>query len=209
MHRIDSADSPLSPAEWYARYQSAFHDGPAPMSISTYAEGRFIDVNNSFLRMIGFAREDLIGQTSYELRFWYDHADRRALLRKLEANDGLLRFEPLPLRTKQGERLWTDVSAQATEIGGMPCLLIIYDEHSVRHQRQSARRPSRNAKTPTTTRPQHPANQVADAELREALLEAVAVIERTRHSFKSKQLADLRHRLQRVLKKPPAFRTPG
>lgn len=197
----DSPTAATAPPRWYARYQLAFHNSPAPMSISTYADGRFIDVNRSFLRMIGFDREDLVGRTSRELRFWYDHADRQVLLRKLEANDGLVRFESLPLRTIDGRRLWTDVSAQTTEIDGMPCLLIIYDEHNLRerkwraHRETPARRPSAHRHS----------DHVTDGELREAVSDAVRVIEQTRHSFKSKRLAELRRRLEGVLKKPITF----
>jgi PAS domain S-box-containing protein len=176
------------------------------MSISTYADGRFIDVNTSFLRMIGFSREELIGRTSQELRFWYDHADRQELLRQLEASDGMLRFEAFPLRTKQGEQLWTEVCAQATEMDGMPCLLIIYNEHRLRRQKQ---RDVNKMPGPPPLRGRRRPKQrerVDQAELQSAIAEAVSVIERTRHAFKSKELAELRRRLQGVLKKVPDFR---
>ncbi len=190
---------------WHTRYHLAFHDAPAPMSISTYADGRFIDVNTSFLRMIGFSRDELIGRTSQELRFWYDHAHRQELLRGLEASNGLLQFEAYPLRTKQGEQLWTDVCAQATEMDGIPCLLIIYNEHRLRQQKQ--RDVNKVPGPPPLCGRRRPKQRerVNQAELQSAIAEAVSVIERTRHAFKSKELAELRRRLQGVLKKVPDF----
>jgi PAS domain S-box-containing protein len=193
------------PLDWYARYQLAFHNGPAPMSISTYADGRFIDVNKSFLRMIGFDREDLVGRTSRELRFWYDHSDRQRLLDQLEASGGLVRFESLPLRSKDGRRLWTEVSAQATEIDSLPCLLIIYDEHRLRDRKWSGHQVAHSLSAPKPAAARRPSGEIADAELRDAVSDAVRVIEQTRHSFKSKQLAELRRRLEGVLRKSMEF----
>jgi PAS domain-containing protein len=52
------------------RFSKAFHRNPQPMSITTVAEGRYLDVNDSFLVMSGYSREEVIGRTSLELRVW-------------------------------------------------------------------------------------------------------------------------------------------
>jgi hypothetical protein len=41
--------------------------------------------------------------------------------------------------------------------------------------------------------------------VRHALLDAVATLERTRHAFKSRELADLRMRLEQLLKDLSAY----
>src|SRR4028118_375498 len=52
------------------RFSKAFRVNPAATTITTLAEGRYIDVNDSFLRLSGFHREEVIGKTSIELGIW-------------------------------------------------------------------------------------------------------------------------------------------
>src|SRR5262249_8795866 len=59
------------------RYIKAFHASPAAICITTLKEGRFIDVNQSFCKLSGYDREELIGNTSTALRLWANPEDRR------------------------------------------------------------------------------------------------------------------------------------
>ncbi len=62
---VPEAASPIQ--GWFAKM---FQASPLPIAITTADEGRFIDVNDSFLRTVGYDRENLIGRTSVELGFW-------------------------------------------------------------------------------------------------------------------------------------------
>ena len=59
------------------RFAKAFRANPQPMSLTTLAAGRYIDVNESFLAMSGYTRDEVIGHTSLELRVW-ETPDARA-----------------------------------------------------------------------------------------------------------------------------------
>lgn len=50
----------LSPGTLFYR---VFHDNPVGMVITTVAEGRYVEVNDAFLRLVGYSREELAGQT--------------------------------------------------------------------------------------------------------------------------------------------------
>src|SRR6185295_12880652 len=52
------------------RFEKAFRANPAAMSMSTLPEGRVLDVNDRFLAMTGWKREEVLGRTLDELRFW-------------------------------------------------------------------------------------------------------------------------------------------
>jgi PAS domain S-box-containing protein len=57
-------------------YLKAFHSSPAAICISTLREGRFVEVNESFCKLAGYSREELMGITSSELKMWA-HPDER------------------------------------------------------------------------------------------------------------------------------------
>ena len=52
------------------RFSSAFRLNPAPNAISTLADGRYLNVNDSWLGMTGYARGEVIGNTAGELSIW-------------------------------------------------------------------------------------------------------------------------------------------
>ena len=52
------------------RFATTFRANPVGISLSTLADGRFVDVNDSFLRLLGRPRQDVVGRTSVELGLW-------------------------------------------------------------------------------------------------------------------------------------------
>ena len=70
-------------------FRKAFNANPEPITIATIAEGRYLDVNESFLRVTGYAREEVIGRSSYELNFWERPGNRADFIEQLrEAGPG-------------------------------------------------------------------------------------------------------------------------
>jgi PAS domain S-box-containing protein len=51
-------------------FSMAFSASPAPLAISDMKTGRFIDVNEQWLRMLEYTREETIGHTPDELKIW-------------------------------------------------------------------------------------------------------------------------------------------
>ena len=60
-----------------------FKNSAQPMSITTLAEGRYLDVNPSFLTLLGYERHEVMGHTSLELGVWKNSAQRAELGRRL------------------------------------------------------------------------------------------------------------------------------
>lgn len=58
------------------RFRTAFELGPAAASITTLGEGRFVDVNRSFTRMLGYSRDEVLGRTAAEIGLLADPAER-------------------------------------------------------------------------------------------------------------------------------------
>jgi len=50
------------------KFSKAFHQAPLLMAISQLEDGKYVQVNDEFLRITGFTREEIIGRTSVELK---------------------------------------------------------------------------------------------------------------------------------------------
>src|ERR1700722_8397171 len=58
------------------RFSKAFRANPLPMTISTKSDGRYLDVNESFLALVGRERGSIVGHTMAELAIWVEPQDR-------------------------------------------------------------------------------------------------------------------------------------
>jgi diguanylate cyclase (GGDEF)-like protein/PAS domain S-box-containing protein len=92
--------------------------------ITDRESGRFIDVNESFLRLSHHERADVIGRTATELGLWTNPHDQTRLTSVLGAQRSArdLEFEVL---TKFGESRSVLVSVEVIEIDGHPSLLTV------------------------------------------------------------------------------------
>jgi PAS domain S-box-containing protein len=111
-----------------------FKNSLQPMSITTLSEGRYLDVNPSFLSLLGYERNQVIGHSSLELGIWKNSAQRAELVRRLKT-DGLVRNFETALRGATDQTLIWLSSADLVEIGGEDCMLVISDD--ITEQRRS------------------------------------------------------------------------
>jgi two-component system cell cycle sensor histidine kinase/response regulator CckA len=121
------------------RFRKAFNANPEPISVATIAEGRYIDVNESFLRTTGYRREEVIGRTSLELNFWERPEDRAQFIEKLN-EEGSVRDTEITFRTKSGEKRTGLNSAEAIEIGGQKCVFAITGQKVLEKQLRQAQK---------------------------------------------------------------------
>ena len=77
------------------KFSKAFHNAPVLMTISSIEEGRYLDINDTFVRVTGYNRETAIGTTSTELGFM-TREDRNRIMESLMA-DGCIRELELEL----------------------------------------------------------------------------------------------------------------
>ena len=106
------------------RYHTVFQTSLDGITISRLSDGHYIDANNSFLNLLGYQRDELIGRTSSEVGIWIDLEDRKKLMDEIRKNSS---FRDIGVRyvKKNGEILWSLTSSTLIEIEGVPCLLSI------------------------------------------------------------------------------------
>lgn len=97
---------------------------PDSIIISSMADGRYINVNDSFLDAVGFKREDLIGNTSISLNIWDDSSERDKFLQTLLSNGFVQNFEA-KFRKKSGCVGTVLMSSEMVDIDGEPCLITL------------------------------------------------------------------------------------
>jgi PAS domain S-box-containing protein len=106
------------------RFSKIFQSNTDLMAISTVEEGRFIDVNESFLETLGYKREDIIGKTSLELNMFVD-PHQRDLLKQAALQNGYVRDFEIDYKTKSGEIKSGLFSVNHIETGGEACWLAV------------------------------------------------------------------------------------
>ena len=123
------------------RFSKAFYSSPFAKSISLLDNGRYVDVNDSFLQLVEYTREEIIGHNSVELNLWLDSAGREETAKKLRSV-GSIRDIETRFRTKSGRvRTWRS-SLEVLEIGGVQHILSLIEDITERTQAEKALRES-------------------------------------------------------------------
>ncbi len=83
------------------RFERLFRNNPALMALSSLPGRQFIDVNNSFLKAIGYTREEVLGKTTAELGFFLHPEQQVAVANRLQADGRITSYE-LQVKCKDG-----------------------------------------------------------------------------------------------------------
>ena len=105
------------------RFAKVFRANPQPMLITTLKAGRFVDVNESFLAMTGYSRDEVMGRTSLDLGFFSSDAHRKAIVGSL-MQTGSVRNVELSIPIKSGEIRLLLCSAELIELAGERCIVV-------------------------------------------------------------------------------------
>jgi two-component system sensor histidine kinase/response regulator len=120
----------------------AFNANPEPITISTLSDGVYIDVNRAFLHTTGYARDEVIGRSASDLRFWADPEARAGLLDALKK--GPVHDYEITFCTKSGELRTGLLSAEIIEVNNQSCLLAITKDVSEHRRAEEALAVERN-----------------------------------------------------------------
>ena len=123
MHNITKrkrAEEALRESE--VKFSKAFHASANLFAINNLKDGNFIEVNDSFTRMTGYTREEVIGHNATELNFWADEEDHQRITRLTRANE-IVRNEQIKIRHKSGEIRTGLFSSEQITINGEACFI--------------------------------------------------------------------------------------
>lgn len=121
------------------RFSKAFHASPVGIGICTLTDARFLDANDSFLRSLGWLRDEFIGRTPSDLGMWVNSEDERRLAKVLQEENSIGNAE-IKIRTKAGEvRDWL-LSGELIDLGSTQCVLIMTSDITERLRAEEFRR---------------------------------------------------------------------
>lgn len=107
------------------RFQRTFAANPAPAIICRLADLRFVKVNQGFLEMTGYRKEDLLGRTTYEIDL-LKGAERRPLaVERLSLGETIPQMEGC-LDLPGGGAKAVIIAGQPLEVGEDACMLFTF-----------------------------------------------------------------------------------
>lgn len=105
-------------------FRNAFHSSPDSLIVSRLDNGLFIDVNDGFCRLTGFAREEVIGKTVFELGLWINKKEREKLVSTLKEK-GIVTNHEIKFYRKDKQLRDTLLSAIVIRLDEIPHMLTI------------------------------------------------------------------------------------
>jgi len=97
----------------YRRLFEAAQDGILILDVDT---GRITDVNPFLTQLLGYSRAEMLGKTVGELSPFRDVVSNQSMLERLQ-KDGYVRYEDLPLKTKDRRHIAVEFVSNVYEAG--------------------------------------------------------------------------------------------
>jgi two-component system cell cycle sensor histidine kinase/response regulator CckA len=108
------------------RFSKAFRGSPIPMIITRVRDEVVVDANDSMLKLLGYAREEVCGASVLELRILDD--EQREKLAEALFDRGSVREQELTIRVRSGADRRVLASADRTELAGEMCVIATFQD---------------------------------------------------------------------------------
>ena len=124
-----------------AQLEKVFQSNPAALLRTSLDEARILDINESFVRMFGFGRAELLGAKTTSFDLWADPAERSAFYARVHSKERIENM-PVTLKRSNGESFEALISAEVLEVSGERQLLSTVTDISELARARAAQRSS-------------------------------------------------------------------
>lgn len=130
-----------SEVEAEERFETTFAANPAPSLICRLSDQRFVKVNEGFLDMTGFKRDEVLGQSLQDVDVLRQASKRDLALERLRARQTIPQMEACLALPANAEKL-VIVAGQPIDMGDELCMLFTFADLEPRRQAEAALRRS-------------------------------------------------------------------
>jgi PAS domain S-box-containing protein len=106
------------------KFRSIFDYAPIAISIKEIETGNIIDVNDSWLKLLGYSRDEVIGQTGLEIGMHCQELDYEEILKSMSQRERICN-RPVLLFDKSGDVIDVLYSTEFIELEGAVLLLVM------------------------------------------------------------------------------------
>jgi len=110
-------DGNLPVDESETRYRRLFETAQDAILILDGVGGKIMDANPFVINLLGFSLDELIGKELWELGFFAEVEENKKAFRQLQ-RDGYIRYDDLPLETKDGRRVNVEFVSNVYDVEG-------------------------------------------------------------------------------------------
>ena len=114
-HERKQAEGAMLASE--ARYRRLFEAAKDGILILNANTGAIVDVNPFLIEIVGYSHAEFLGKQLWEIGFFKDIVANKAAFLKLQ-EERYIRYENLPLETKDGHRIWVEFVSNAYDVNG-------------------------------------------------------------------------------------------
>jgi len=111
------------------RYRLTVEAAPDSITLSRFEDGRFLQVNEMFLKNTGFTEEEVIGKTPAEINLFPNPDDREKIMSELREKEEINRLE-VKYRFKDGSISDSLMSARKIKYHGEDCIISIVSDYT-------------------------------------------------------------------------------
>lgn len=106
------------------KFATAFHSNPTMMAISRMRDGVYVEVNNTFMEILGYKSEELIGHSDKELHLIVDPDLKDTIMANVRKGNVIRKLE-MQMRAKNGEIRTGLISADSILVGDEQCVITV------------------------------------------------------------------------------------
>ncbi|MBI3653021.1 MAG: PAS domain S-box protein [Acidobacteria bacterium] len=119
------------------RFSRAFRSSPAAFLITRLEDGRILDVNDKYLALTGYRRDELLGNSTLDLQI-LNPQERNQIIQRLQKEGGQLREVETTIYARDGEPHAMLLSLEQIELDQEECLLALLFDITDRKRAQEA-----------------------------------------------------------------------
>ncbi len=121
------------------KFSKAFNASANAISIKSVKNNRYIEVNDSFTRFTGYAREEVIGHIGGELNVWVNQEEKKRWTDTIQ-KEGRVVNQEFSSRMKSGDIRIGLGSSDIISIGGEPCRMVVITDITERKKAEEKHR---------------------------------------------------------------------